>query len=68
MATYTPFIERNVEKIAGVMRDREQRNLTSSAYMGDDQALGELAGINPQLAQQITAQRQQQKQQKVCIS
>lgn len=50
---YTPFIERNIGKIAAAIDDSQQKKLAQGAYMGDQSAMSELAGVNPQLAQQI---------------
>ena len=62
---YTPFIERNTDKIAGAIQKKQVGDLSSSAYMGDDQALQQLYGVNPQLAERITMKRQQSEQQRL---
>jgi len=50
---YTPFIERNIGKIADAINESQQKKLAQSAYMGDKNAMRELAASNPQLAEQI---------------
>lgn len=66
MALYTPFVERNIDKLAAGDQARQTRDLAQSAYMGDSQAMGELYGVNPQMAEKIKQskamelQRQQQ--------
>jgi hypothetical protein len=62
MALYTPFIGKNIDKMAGAMRDRQQRELTSGAYMGDEKALSELSGVNPELAERIRVKKMQGQQ------
>ena len=62
---YTPFIERNVDKIAGAIQKKQVGELSSSAYMGDERALEQLYGVNPVLAERITAKRQQGEQKKL---
>ena len=65
MPLYSPFVERNIDKVAGSMMQAQQSKLAQSAYMGDSEALGQLYGSNPQLAQRITQQKEQQKQNKL---
>ena len=65
MATYTPFIERNVDKMAGAIQQKQTGDLSSSAYMGDEQALQQLYGVNPQLAERIQMKKQQEAQNKL---
>jgi hypothetical protein len=68
MALYTPFIERNIDKIAKAIDDGNQKKLAQGAYMGDQAAMSELAGVNPQLAQQIQQSKNQDAQQKLQMS
>jgi hypothetical protein len=65
MSTYTPFIERNVDKIAGAIQQKQQKDLSSSAYMGDKQALEQLFGVNPALAERIQTKQAQSQQAKL---
>jgi len=65
MALYTPFIERNIDKLANAINDGQQKKLAESAYMGDEAAMGQLAGLNPQLAQQIQQGKARDEQQKL---
>ena len=65
MATYTPFIERNTDKIAGAIQQKQVGDLSSSAYMGDQSALEQLYGVNPQLAERIQMKKQQEAQNKL---
>ncbi len=65
MALYTPFIERNIDKLANAINDGQQKKLAESAYMGDEAAMGQLSGLNPQLAQQIQQGKARDEQQKL---
>ena len=62
MALYTPFVEKSVNTIASGMQQKQQTDLAQSAYMGDPNALGQLYGINPELAEKIKRQKQQDQQ------
>lgn len=62
---YTPFIERNIAKIADAIDQSQQKKLAQGAYMGDPSAMAELAGVNPQLAQQIQQGMAQAEQRKL---
>ena len=62
MGLYTPFIEKSVNTIASGMQQKQQTDLAQSAYMGDPNALGQLYGINPELAEKIKRQKQQDQQ------
>ena len=65
MALYTPFAERTVDKVAGAIQQKNQTTLAQSAYMGDTSALNKLASINPEFAQKIQMQKNQQDQAKM---
>ncbi len=65
MALYTPFIERNIDKIANAINEGQQKKLAESAYMGDQAAMAQLSGVNPQLAQQIQQGKARDEQQKL---
>lgn len=62
MALYTPFVERSVDKIAAGAQQAQQTKLAQSAYMGDSNAMGQLYGVNPELAERIKKQKAQEKQ------
>ncbi len=62
MALYTPFVERNIDKMAAAMQQSQQTKLAQSAYMGDSNAMGQLYGTNPELAERIKQRRAQEKQ------
>jgi hypothetical protein len=62
MALYTPFVEKSVNTVIAGQQQKQQTDLAQSAYMGDPNALGQLYGINPQLAEKIKRQKQQDQQ------
>lgn len=62
MALYTPFIERNVDKVAGAIQQRQQNQLVRGAYLGDPGAMEQLYSVNPQAAEQIRQSRMTQEQ------
>lgn len=62
---YTPFIEKNVAKIADAIDQSQQKKLAQSAYMGDQTAMSGLMAANPQLAQQIQQSKMRDEQAKL---
>jgi len=62
---YTPFIERNIGKLADAINESQQKKLAQGAYMGDQNAMSELAASNPQLAQQIQQGKMRDQQMKL---
>ena len=62
MALYTPFVEKSVNTMVAGQQQSQQTKLAQSAYMGDPEALGQLYGMNPQLAEKIKRQKQQDQQ------
>lgn len=56
---YTPFFEKSMQNLGGAYLQKSNqdymRDLAKNAWMGDQQAMSELATVNPQAAQMITA-------------
>ena len=76
---YTPFVEKTLGNISSAYLGRQQadrqagqqrqmQQLTQSAYMGDQQAMATLAGVNPQAAQQIQTMQRQTSQDKLAAT
>lgn len=62
MALYTPFFQQATASIGNALLDNQAKELTRSAYMGDQEALGQLYRIDPQAAQRITVENSQRAQ------
>ena len=62
---YTPFMEQVGSTLGRGMMQREQNKLAQSAYMGDQDALGQLMGVNPELANKIQSGKATQQQNKL---
>lgn len=62
MALYTPFFERAAATAGNAYGQRRTGELARNAYLGDQNAIGELALINPALAGQIKQQKMQEEQ------
>lgn len=67
MALYTPFVKDSIEAISAGMQKKQQSNLAQSAYMGDAEALGQLYGMNPELAERIKRQKMQEQQNELAV-
>jgi len=62
---YTPFMEQVGATLGRGMMQRDQNKLAQSAYMGDQDALGQLMGVNPELANKIQSGKATQQQNKL---
>ena len=62
MPQYTPFIGNVTKNVSDAYLKRQEQDLAKSAYMGDQNALAELTGRNPQMANYIQQQQRQRKQ------
>jgi hypothetical protein len=65
MALYTPFFERAAGTVGQAYGQKRTGELARNAYLGDQNAIGELAMINPELAGQIKQQKMQEEQVKL---
>ncbi len=68
MALYTPFFERGAERVGQAYGEQKIGKLAQAAYMGDQQALGELYRFNPELGNQIRQQKMQEEQTKLATT
>lgn len=62
MALYTPFLADSAAQVGNAMIKRQVGELSRKAYMGDQQALGELYKFDPNAATQIRNQKLQEEQ------
>lgn len=62
MALYTPFFEKATSTVGRGYGAKVVGDLAKSAYLGDQQALGELFRLDPNLGQQIKNQKLQEEQ------
>lgn len=62
MPLYTPFMEKLGAQMGGAIQQQERNKLAQGAYMGDQQAMSQLQGYDPQLAQQIQSGQQRKQQ------
>lgn len=56
------------KQIGGQMRQNQQNKLAQDAYMGDENAMSQLMGVNPSLAQKIQSGKQKGAQNKLVAS
>lgn len=62
---YTPFMTRIMDQMGESQRRRQSNEMAKSAYMGDQGAMAQLMGTNPQLGMQMQAGKRQGQQQKL---
>ncbi len=62
MPLYTPFMEKLGAQMGGAIQQQERNKLAQGAYMGDQQAMSQLQGFDPQLAQQIQSGQERKQQ------
>ena len=51
MALYTPFFERSMAVVGQGLKQRDINKLAQAAYLGDPQAMAQLQGVAPEIAQ-----------------
>lgn len=67
MPLYTPFLKESVDTVGQGYGQNVVGNLMQKAYLGDDNAMSELARYSPQAVQQIQQQRMQQQQAQIAM-